>query len=288
MSQGFVGSFRPAAIARDTFGASPGCFETNLTATSRVGTSLTAHATPHTKATTYTDLIASTAQQAFGIWVAGFDAGASNADTGQLLDIATGAASSEVDLIQNIDMGEAPLSLTGHSGKIIYFPGLNIPASTRISARIQATITVDTINVAIWMDYRMQWHVANSSWVTYGADTANSRGTSVPGAVDAFGAWTAIGSVTSRNHNLFTIGTDSLGDTTLSGTGMAGLLEIGYGPDAGSVTSIGVCQIMHAANELVSGIFPPILAFSVASGSQLWARLAANGTETRGVIIYGN
>jgi hypothetical protein len=203
-----------------------------------------------------------------------------------LLDIAKGAAASEVDIIQNIDMGEAPLIGGSVVGKLFYFPGITIPASTRISARIQATITVDTINVAIWLDYRAQWQIGNAAWVTYGADTAASRGTSVPKAANAFGAWTSIGSVTSRNHNLWSVGVDTLGDTSTTASTL--LVEIGYGPDIGSVTSIGVMQVFEGAVESMSGCFPNACSFIVASGSQLWARLAGSDTENRGVVIYGN
>lgn len=291
MSQGFTRTQIMNGLVRDVNAASPACFESNLTAGSaqaRLGTSLTAHATPHTKAASYTTLIASTAQIVHGIWVAGFDVEVSATATGQLLDIATGAASAEVDIISNIDMGAACFSGGGtqtSNGKIFYFPGLSIPASTRISARIQALITVDLLSVAITLDNRIQWQIANTSWVTYGADTANSTGTSVPRAANTFGAWTQIGT-TSRNHNLWTVGMDLLADTTEAAQTV--LIEIGYGPNAGSVTSIGVVQCPTATIEGVAGVFPPVLAFVVASGSILWARLAGADTENRGIIIYGN
>jgi hypothetical protein len=292
MSQGFTKQHIISGIVRDDNAASPACFENNLAVGSvalRIGTTLTAHATPHTKATTYTTLIASTAQIANGFWLIGYTGNSSGADAGILLDIAKGAAASEVDLVQNINMGEAQsdISVVGQAtmGKMFYFPGLTIPASTRISARIQATITVDTLIVAIWMDYRMQWQIANTSWVTYGANTAASQGTSVPVAINAFGAWTNIGT-TSRNHNLFTVGMDTLGDTIVPSDML--LMEIGYGPTSVSVTSIGILQLSTSVAEAVGGCFPPVLAFTVASGSLLWARLAGAAVENRGVVIYGN
>ena len=288
--QGFTRSNRLGSIVRDEQSTTPPAFETNLTATSRTGTTLTANGTPHTKATTYTDLIASTAAQAFGFWITAFEVFAGATDTGVLCDVAVGAASSEVDLVTNIDFGEASSiggSTSTGNGKIYYFPGLNIAASSRISARIQATIGGDTAVVAIWMDTHAQWHAANSSFVTYGANTAASQGTSVPSGNAAFGAWTSIGSTTSREHKLFAVGCDTLGDTTVNNTtGM--LVEIGFGPDIGSVTSIGIFQIGSSTGETLSGCFPPMVAFPVASGSQLWARIASTDTENRGIIIYGN
>jgi hypothetical protein len=287
--QGFTRSQLVGAIVNDVQGSSPAAFETQLTAGSlaaRTGTTLTAHVTPHTKAATYTDLIASTAQTAYGIWVLATDVVSSAADTGMLCDIAKGAAASEIDLITNIDLGEASFSATAAFGKIFYFPGLSIPSGTRISARVQATITLDTCALAIWLDNRMQWNIANSAWVTYGANTAASQGTSVPSAANTFGAWTAVGSVTSRAHKMFTVGLDSLGDTTLTASTV--LIDIGWGPNAGSITNIATFYASKTAGESVSSCFPPVTAYNVAIGSQLWARIAGISTENRGVIIYGN
>ena len=286
--QGFTRSQLVGAIVRDPNGASPASFENNLAVTTnatRLGTTLTAHATPHTKAATYTTLIAATAQIAYGIWIAVYDVGSTGADTGMLGDFATGTAAAEVDFLSNVDFGEASVSANA-GAKFFYFPGLSIPAGSRISARIQATITVDTCVVAIWLDYRAQYQIANSAWVTYGANTAASQGTSVLQALNGFGSWIQIGSATSRNHNLFVPAFDSLGDTSVSAS--TSLLEIGYGPNAGSVTSIGVFHATMSAIENVGTCFPSLAAFVVASGSLLWARLAGTDAESRGVIIYGN
>lgn len=290
MSHGFSRTKTLDGLARDPNAGSPTSFETNLIATTaaeRLGTTITASATINTKGS-YTTLIASTAQTAYGIWVTGFDVQFASAVAGQLLDIATGAAGVETNIISNIDMGAATSSLANSqssNGKIFYFPGLFIPSGTRISARTQATNASDTLVLAIWLDYRTQWHIANTSWVTYGANTATSAGTSVPRAANTFGAWTTIGT-TSRQHNLWSVGLDYLADST--GTSQTALVEIGYGPDAGSITSIGVLQCLFSTNEGLAGCFPPVLVFSVASGSILWARIAAADTENRGVIIYGN
>ena len=292
MSQGFTRSQIINGIIRDDRTTSPACFENNLTAASaalRLGTTLTAHATPHTKGS-YTDIIASTGQTAYGIWVTGFDVAVNGSATSMLLDIATGGIGAETDIISNIDMGNASVSLsTGvtSNGKLFYFPGLLIPSGTRISARIQALITVDTLVVAMSLDQRIQWQIANTSWVTYGAVTASSFGTAVPKGTNAFGAWTAVGSTTSRSHTLWTVGLDMLADTTQAAS-IPVLIEIGYGPNAGSITSIGVVQSLLSIQEASAGCFPPVLAFNVSSGSQLWARLAGDDTENRGVIIYGN
>lgn len=291
MSQGFTKSQVISGLVRDPNAASPACFENNLTSTTnatRLGTTLTAHATPHTKGG-YTTLIASTSQIAYGIWVAGFQVATNGSATGILMDIATGGAGSESDIISNIDMGNASAQGSTEivsNGKIFYFPGITIPASTRISARIQATITVDTLIVALSLDFRIQWQIANTSWVTYGADTANSYGTPVPQAADSFGAWTQIGT-SSRSHNFWAVGLDMLADISQA-TSTPVLIEIGYGPNAGSITSMGVMQSFLTVQEASAGCFPPVLAFNVASGSGLWARLAADDAENRGVIIYGN
>lgn len=272
------------SIARDVQASTPPAIETNLVASDRDGIQITANSTIHTKATSYTEIIASSVSICYGIWITIFDVGTNATATGMLIDIATGAASSESIIIPDINAGYAFPSASG-IGKTFYFGGFSIPAGTRFSARSQALISSDTANVCLLLESRSQWHIANSAWIAYGVDSANSRGTSVTPANGTFGTWTSI-ATTSRNHNLFTVGLDGLSTNALSGG--AGLLEIGYGPDASNVTSIALFHFSETTAELISGTFPSHAAFVLASGNPLWCRMSCGHVQARGVIIYGN
>jgi hypothetical protein len=272
------------SVARDIQADTPPAIETNLTDAARSGTSITANSTIHTKATSYTTLIASTVSIAYGVWVIANDVATSATATGQLMDLATGAAASESIIVPDINIGYA-IGSTGQTGKIFYFPGLSIPAGTRISARSQALISSDTANIVVMLESRAQWHVANSAWIAYGVDASNSRGTSVTPGNGAFGSWTSIGT-TSRNHNLFTIGVDGLGSTNMAANILVG--EIGYGPNSSTVTTMGTFNWHDSAAEVVTATAPSYIAFALASGNPLWCRISSGATQARGVIIYGN
>ena len=112
-----------------------------VTSTSR-GTACTANASANTKATSFTQLIASTAFHATGILVMLDDCAAT---IDYLIDIAVGASSSEVVILSN-------LLASGGTGSLVYgmhyfFP-VNIPAGTRISARIQASTGSSVIRIS--------------------------------------------------------------------------------------------------------------------------------------------
>jgi len=289
--QGFTRTIVLGGVARDVQAATPTALITNMEATSaalRAGTSITADGTPHTKAATYTTLIASTAVAAYGMWVLLGDSNNTGQERAVLVDIAKGAAVSEINLINNINGGEATLwaaAATATCGKLFYFPGLTIPLGTRISARSQASTGSQTTNVGIWLDTRIQFQVGNSAYVTYGADTATSRGTSVPSGANALGAWTNIGT-TSASHNLWVIGLDALGDTSLASEQF--FIEVGYGPNAGSITTMVSGLICSTdATERIASAIPPFFGFVLTSGNLVWVRMASNGGETRGVILYG-
>lgn len=264
----------------------PGALESNLVETSgagRIGTTLTG-GIAHTKGTPPTQLIASTAAEAQGVYVMARGVSTAATDTGVLLDIMIGAALSETVLIPDIDCGEAH---TNSLGVIHYFP-VQIAAGTRISARLQGTQAAETADVAVWLAESCQ-HVEDvAGWVAYGEDAAASRGVSVTPATDTWGTWTEIGTTTA-DHNVFRVGVDLLGDTNV--TARDDLIQIGYGasaPGAGGTAIVGNFALKVLGGEDMIGVGPTSAVYAVvASGTKVWARIASGGTEARGVIIYG-
>ena len=124
------------------------------------GTTITAHATPHTKGS-WVSVVASAPFDVTWLGVTTSDSThVSATNTGQLLDIGVGAAASELVLIANIPSGFSALTvLTGSGGSkgIAWFP-VEIPSGTNISARMQAVITVDTCDVRLFMLGSSSWH----------------------------------------------------------------------------------------------------------------------------------
>lgn len=105
------------------------------------GTGLDPGGSSHTKPATYTQITASTTNPIKEFMVCiGNRANASAANARWLLDLATGASSSEVDVIQNLPL---VASITDDMASPMWqgpFPA-DIAAGTRLSARVQCSIT---------------------------------------------------------------------------------------------------------------------------------------------------
>lgn len=239
---------------------------------------MTASATPHTKGA-WSELIASTAEDSYGVWVFLQGLAISATDTSCLVDIGLGAAASEVVVIPNIDAGTADFANRG--AKYFFFP-IFIPSGQRIAARAQAAMVSDLVTVAITLEKRNAYPDVYARVTDYGAVTASSRGTLVTAGLNAFGAWTNVGALTSQDHTLWTIGTDGGGDTTLSGTAL--VAEIGVG----TTTIAGPFRWEQQATEIVQSVFPPTpIHAPVPSGTQMVARVAGSATsDIPGVILY--
>lgn len=272
--QGFTGQKFTGRILSTT---NLGGIESNLTTSVRLGTTITANASANTKGN-YTTIIASTANIARGIWLI-IDTAA--AVSNFLFDIATGGAGSETDILSNIYFQRN--GTPGSEG--FYFPGFNpIAAGTRIAARCQCATGNTAMSVATILENNLSWNVGNSTWVTYGATTATSLGTTVtPGNV-AYGAWVSFGA-TSRDHRIW-----AWSNSGQSGNNADMILDLAYGPNTSSLT-----QIVTAAHISSGGItantyakWPLYAVGQVPSGSNLWARVASNSTTTITLTIYGN
>ncbi len=130
-----VGAFNYDGVASlTTYGA---------TAADSGGIEIDAGATPDTKPATYTEITSSTSAAIKGLWLA---LGASNdftrADDTFLCDLATGAASSEVNFVTNLPV----VAGGGVDGPFPRFYGpfaVSIASTTRIAARCQSSTNTD-------------------------------------------------------------------------------------------------------------------------------------------------
>jgi hypothetical protein len=193
------------------------------------GTSVAAHATTaHTKNATYTQLIASTAYQSFGIFV-GFNASATASTLRAfLVDIAIGGAGSETVIIPNLLAGQqAASNTTSLGGSFYYFP-IIIPAGVRISATCQSDTAADTVYCAVSLVQHQvpgKWY--GSRVTAYGANTANSTGVSMSPGNSTYATNVALSASTTNKIRYLQIGTDLYTNSTA--TTYRGLIRISTG-----------------------------------------------------------
>jgi hypothetical protein len=255
---------------------------TNLTPTARGGTVIPSVATPNTKSG-WTVVIASTAEDAYGLWLGVRDVATSSASTPHLLDLGVGPAGQERVLVPNLDVGHA----AGFVAQLMlryWFP-CYIPKGSRVVARSQWAITQRSPRVFLSLD-AVPWYGIGivGPVVDYGTDLANSRGTGVLSGANAWGDWVQLGT-TSRDHTFWNVAIDgaydALPDDDL-------LVEVGIGPAPRQV-SLGVRRYRSNNTSILSGgPFPLMLATRpVPAGTPVWARLASGAALTFGVIVYG-
>ncbi len=243
-------------------------------------TTLTAHADVHTKGS-WVELVASTPFDMSLLGVAGNTNHGSNSDTSQLVDIAIGAESSEIVLIDNIPSGYSSLNIVHNS--TAWFP-VEIPASTRIAARMQAKITVDVVDIQLFMFGGSTWTTtpAFQSIDTLGALTASSHGTQMNSS-------TIVEIIASTAHDYKALGwgVDGGGDTNL---GAIFTLAIYVGAGAAEKVLVDGLHVNTQSQEQINttipsqGIIP--LEFNIPSGSRLSAKNSA-GSSDIGVVLYG-
>lgn len=176
-----------------------------------MGTVLTAHATIHTLGTRV-ELIAATSYEAEWCRVTFMNSFVSATLTDQLCNIYIGGAGVEVPLISNLLCGWAA-TITVGVPTAYWFP-LRIPRGSRISADMQALITVDTINVNFEYGVSNGEHWVGSGVETLGAVTATSKGTAVTPGGASEGAFATIGTST-RKYRYITPGIMSNNDVTI-------------------------------------------------------------------------
>jgi hypothetical protein len=156
-----------------TIGGGPS--ETGSTPASTTGITLTANAVAHTKATSFTEIIASTDYAANWLMVELTQSSGSN--VGYLVDIAVGASTAEQVLIANLHYHAS--TNNSPNTRAFLFP-LRVPAGTRISGRSQSSAGGGSVRAVV--------HAISSGISappglgrveTIGANTGTSNGTTI-------------------------------------------------------------------------------------------------------------
>lgn len=211
-----------------------------------------------------------------------------NTITSALVDLAVGAAASEVVKVANIDAGQ--LSTIPNLGGFWEFP-LFIPSGSRIAFRNQSVVSADTVDAQIDLFYGGRFlQYTGKPPTTYGANTATSRGVDTAAGLSGVeGSWQQITSATTAAHRGLLVSFSGAGDQTILssdytydiGVGTAGN-EVAVASDLviGSTTAEIITP--RAGSTRVDGLYIP-------AGSALSVRLSSSqgSAQSLDFILHG-
>lgn len=256
------------------------------TTSAEYGTTVTASATPHTKGS-YSQLIASTSANAYGIFVNLFNTAVASTSTRVLVDIAVGAAASETIIIPDLIAGNAGTSAGAqNAGHSYYFP-IVIPVGTRVAARCQALGVSDTVDVQVHLltnPVPGKWY--GQRVTAYGANTGTSSGTSMSPGNNTYATNVSLGT-TSNRIKYMQVGTDLITDTT--GTSSRGLIRISSGTTvlAGDLPYMESTTI-ESVDFTIANMILSHMTFSEPAGITLnISAMRSTTAEARGWAVYG-
>lgn len=208
-------------------------FENNANTTTSGSTQLTGNASANTKMTSYTTLVSSTAFASFGILLAIGDSGSGD----YLIDIAIGAASSEVNLISNL-LWSRQLGSGGRTYSV--FIPIYVPAGVRLSARHQSSTGSNNLDIqATLCGTKGLFPLPFKKVTSYGPATGDSGAVSIDpgGTINTKPAtWTQIVAATTDEIHWLIISIGNQANATR--TGASWLLDIGVGGAGAEVVKI--------------------------------------------------
>jgi hypothetical protein len=240
---------------------------------------VTANSSAHTKGA-YAELIASTSGNASYI-VIECEVATATVNTSTLLDIATGASGSETVLIDNVAIGAAVRAAT--RCPFAFGVPIQIPAGTRLSARIQSLVTGGKTGTIVVRTYESgDYANAPTSVDVIGTSTAASTGTAMSGAS---GTWTEVIASTSRAYRAVAIVPSSSSNDILN---VVGTFTLGTG-SSGSESAKGAIVAYYTVNEEagMSAFAPPIAGGNIPASTRLAVRhnIASNSNRYHVTLI---
>lgn len=233
----------------------------------------------------WTQLIASTQYDTTYLSVNVSGVGANAVDTSALLDIATGAASSEQVIISSIPAGYAlntsSILATGSIGISLFFP-IYIPKGSRISARLLAKVTNDTADVTIGLFQDLTGR-APKFIDTYGANTVSARGTNMP----TTNIYTEVTASTTKPYSALIIAPAISGTTSMTTERSTYTLAIG---SSGNEVIVGSMNVAASSQESIwNPISGPVGIYTghYPSGTRISCKYSGTTRAYRDVIVYG-
>lgn len=266
--------------------------QSNTTSTSaEFGVSVTAGGSAHTKNATYTELVTSTDYVSYGIMIGvGAVGDTASTNTRTLVDIAIGSAGNEIVIIPNLMAGQVGQSASASSQPCYYYFPIRIPSGVRLSATSQSVTASDTVNVQI----RLFQHPVPGQWygqrvTAYGANTANSTGTSHTHGNNSYATTTQLSAATEAPIKYLQVGIDLLTDTT--GNNKRGLLRIAAMASTNYIVSdlpFRESTTLESIDYSICNFVLAQMAFDVPAASYLGVGATMNAAgEARGFVLYG-
>lgn len=241
---------------------------------------VTASGTVNTKGS-WTELLASTSQDCHLLGVGVYNTRVSGSNTGTLVDIGIGGSGSETVLISNLLAGYKPFLSGGVSSEAHQvgsaFP-IFVPAGSRLSARSQAVIVSDTVEVGVRLLSSPNSFVSDQrqggNVITYGADAANSRGTliSAPGTAHTKSSWVEMTASTTQPHSAL-IATVQ-GHTSTFQKYQTMLVDVGFGASGSEEVLIPDIFVMSWGTEGIFILDADLGAMSIGRTIPVGTRLA--------------
>lgn len=254
-----------------------------LTASS-IGTSVTGSVSAHVKGS-YFQLIAATSFQAKGLFLS-FTNGQAGHDF--LVDIAIGGAGSEQIIIANLLVSQTALNTD-----VYYFFPVEIPAGSRISARLQSTTTSGSQRVSgLLLGGGMAQVEGWSGVETLGADTSDSGGTSIDpgGTINTKGSYVQVTAACGHEIRGLSIGIGHGQNGIRSNANF--LVDIAIG-GAGSEQVIVPNVALHstAGSDMILPLSYNFIPIRIPSGSRIAVRAQCDINDAADrlfdVVLYG-
>lgn len=251
------------------------------------GLAIAANASADTKSTTWIEIDASTSIASDGLWVVvgpGPDARQS------LMDIATGAVSSEVILINNLLYSTGD----GYGGRRHYFLPMSIASGTRLSAKVQASVGGVDVDVAIILTTDSGLDITAFANVdTIGAVTSSdSQGTVVDAgaSTNTKGVYVEFDASTSNTYKALMI---AIGQNNNNGLASAEFLfDVAIGASESEVDFLSNIGFKSAGgSDTITPMVHGPMACDIPSSSRLTVRMqssTSNATDrVMDFILYG-
>ena len=248
---------------------------------STYGVIITAPGATNTKGA-YAEVVASTAGAATGMVVV-ISTGGNDSDG--LFDIATGAASSEVDIVSNQFIRHQ--NSNTNQSHVFYYP-VAIAAGTRVAMRRQATSTTASMTASIYLLNETQSkRLDTCTAVTYGAATGDSGGTSVDpgGTASTKGSYSQITATTSADIHFVTVMVGHA-DNNNALTSCYWSIDIATGAAASeSIVIADIRTQVHTGSRINSAHFFGPFPVYITSGTRLAARAQCSTNDATGRLI---
>lgn len=253
------------------------------TASTRTVYTATTSGTPHA-AGSYSEVVAALSEDSYGLYLQlSATTNTSAVDSSTLMDIAIGAAGSEVNIVQNLGVGYKNLS------NVIFFIPVFIPKGQRVSFRARGAQVSKSINARFtFLRSKDKNRSMPTRLNTIGANTATSSGIALtaPGASNVKSAWTEITSSTTEAFQGFLLTVQGAQSINLPNNNV--LLDVAIG-------SAGNEQIISADNHVVIGAAesvdlprPLTMVRHIPAGTRISCRYARSGAlSVVDVIFHG-